>query len=177
MLSWVITSANLNWASQVFLTRHHCVCFRKKLRAHFYRSSPRVWAPATRTLINQFISWSCFCPEFLSSTLAAVLCLSQSWSINNKLNGCMQAGGPHLWNVKGLYHYSWQLLICSPVGQSPQIIGTQFHAIITVSGAQGVNRAMATTIYEKAPMTGKQRSSKEEGCFWNKAAGYWFVWG
>lgn len=52
----------------------------------------------------------------------------------------MQAGGPRLWNVKGLHHYSRQLLICSPAAQSPEIIGTLFHTIISVSGTQGADR-------------------------------------
>lgn len=138
MLSLVITSVSLIQASQAFLTQQDCVEFRaearRKFRAQFYGCSPCAWAPATRTLFNHFISWSC--PEFLSSTWATVLCLSQPWSINNKLNGCMQAGGPRLWNVKGLYHYGWQLLICSPAGQSLQITGTQFHAIICVRHAR-----------------------------------------
>lgn len=143
MLSWVTTSANLNWTSPASLTQHDCVHFqaepRKTFWAHFYGSSPGAWAPATRTLFNHFISWGCFCPEFHSSIWATVLCWSQPWSINNKLNGGLQAGGLCLRNVKGLYHYSWQLLIYSPAGQSLQITGTQFHAIICVSGLRGVD--------------------------------------
>lgn len=86
----------------------------------------------------------------------------------------MQAGGPSLWNVKGLYHYSWQLLICSPAGQSLQITGTQFHAIICVSGVRGVDRAAATRVYEEAPTKGRLWSSTEHECFWSTAGG-WLV--
>lgn len=66
----------------------------------------------------------------------------------------MQAEGPRLWNVKGLYHYSWQRLICSLQVNHRKLQGLAFTP--SFQCPRGVNGAAAARAGER-PNDGKAK--------------------
>lgn len=72
-----------------------------------------------------------------------------TWSINNT---AARTRGGRLWlpDAKGIYHYSWQSLTRSPLGQSLQITVAQLHAIIAwASGERGAGPRRADNHRER----------------------------
>lgn len=83
-----------------------------------------------------------------------------TWSINNKLSGC---GRPQLCNAKGIHHYSWQLLIGRPLGQSLQITPLQLH-LFGASSVWGLwQEAVMTTDVEALKTSGQMRMRSHTG--------------